>query len=183
MQLLNVHTLRLTAFYDQDIPPYATLSHMWEEEEIFYGDICDPKKHLPQHKKGFFKVKHSCEQAASDGFDWIWIETCCIDKSSSVELSEAINSMFRWYNDSAVCYAYISDFNNTDVDSVDFVDSRWFTTGWTLQELIAPQKNVVFFDESWEEIGCREHESLANEIAKATGIPSDLVERRNTQFP
>ncbi|KAK3351101.1 heterokaryon incompatibility protein-domain-containing protein, partial [Neurospora tetraspora] len=182
MQLLNVHTLRLTTFYDQDVPRYAILSHTWEDEEILYGDICDPEKPFPQHKKGFFKVKHSCEQAACDEFDWIWIDTCCIDKSSSAELSEAINSMFRWYNDSAVCYAYISDVVKTDAQSVRFVDSRWFTRGWTLQELIAP-KRVVFFDARWERIGWRQHESLANEIAEATGIPSDLLERRNTQLP
>lgn len=145
MQLLNLHTFRLTTFYDQDVPDYAILSHTWEDEEILYADICDQEKPLPQHKKGVYKFKRSCYQAACDGFDWIWIDTCCIDKSSSAELSEAINSMFRWYSDSDICYAYISDVITADVESVRFGNSRWFTRGWTLQELIAP-KNVVFFD-------------------------------------
>ncbi|KAK3403413.1 heterokaryon incompatibility protein-domain-containing protein, partial [Sordaria brevicollis] len=179
MQLLNVHTLRLTTFYDQDTPPYAILSHTWEDEEILYGDVCDQEKPLPQQKKGFFKVKRSCEQAACDGFDWVWIDTCCIDKSSSAELSEAINSMFRWYNDSEICYAYISDVIKADADSVRFENSRWFTRGWTLQELLAP-KIVVFFDTKWQKIGWRGHELLANKIFEATGIPQDLLERGDT---
>jgi len=85
-------------------------------------------------KAGFTKVEKTCEQAADDGLDHVWIDTCCIDKSSSAELSEAINSMFAWYTDSSIYYAYLADVDNP----VDFDSSKWFARAWTLQELLAP---------------------------------------------
>ncbi|XP_044714905.1 heterokaryon incompatibility protein (HET) domain-containing protein [Hirsutella rhossiliensis] len=130
MRLLNVYTLGLTTFMgaDEDIPPYAILSHTWDQSEVTFEDM------------------QSCARASRDGLDYIWIDTCCIDKSSRAELSEAINSMFRWYQQSSVCYVYLKDFEVSG--RVDFCASRWFDRGWTLQELIAP-RNVVFLDQKW----------------------------------
>jgi len=110
-----------------------------------------------------------------DGYEWVWIDTYCIDKSSSAELSEAINSMFGWYKKSAICYAYLADVpSNGDpqVPQSAFSKSRWFTRGWTLQELIAP--NILeFFSNDWKKLGSRR--SLSARISQITTIDSDVL--------
>jgi hypothetical protein len=108
MRLLNVETLQLREFIGSDVPSYAILSHRWEDEEVTFDDMRNDMQAARQ-KQGFAKITSCCEQAQADGFEYIWIDTCCIDKSSSAELSEAINSMFQWYKRSSVCYAYLSD--------------------------------------------------------------------------
>lgn len=99
MWLLNTATLKLEYFLGK-------ASHRWEEnEELTFGNVTETSVGV----MGYHKVKKFCEIAASDGFDYGWADTCCIDKKSSAELSEAINSMFRYYRESAVCYAYLMD--------------------------------------------------------------------------
>jgi hypothetical protein len=98
MRLINTSTLTLTEFIGFDIPEYAILSHMWGEDEIRLQDL-GPAPNFPDttlHKAGFQKVQRFCEIAKNDGYRWAWCDTCCIDKSSSADLSEAINSMFKW---------------------------------------------------------------------------------------
>lgn len=136
--------LRHIDFPPSDIPPYAILSHTWEQDEVQYSDVITG---TAATRAGYDKLRDACRRALDDGFAYIWIDTCCIDKSSSAELSEAINSMFAWYRDSNVCYAFLSDFDPRQ-DSVSFSDCRWFTRGWTLQELIAP-RTILFFDAAW----------------------------------
>ncbi|KAI1416279.1 HET-domain-containing protein [Hypoxylon sp. FL1857] len=151
MRLLHVHTRELEEYSGEFIPPYAILSHTWSKHEVTFQELSKP-----DHKsyKGYTKIEGCCRQAAKDGLHYVWIDTCCIDKSSSAELSEGINSMFQWYRNAAVCYIYLSDviakddpFNTPS----DFRQSRWFTRGWTLQELLAPME-LVFFDMHWDEI-------------------------------
>ncbi|EEU46243.1 uncharacterized protein NECHADRAFT_18070, partial [Fusarium vanettenii 77-13-4] len=166
MRLLNTTSLKLEYFVEDETPMYAILSHRWEAEEILFEDV--QTKEWPQ-KRGAKKVKKACRRAKRDGFGYIWIDTCCIDKSSSAELSEAINSMFNWYHDSQVCYAYLFD-----VPRKDFNESEWFTRGWTLQELIAPQQ-VHFFDRQWEKIGDRL--SLLDSIVDITAIDRRVLGR------
>lgn len=103
-----------------------------------------------KQKRGFEKVEGSCHRAKLDGYEYIWIDTCCIDKRSSAELSEAINSMFAWYESANVCYAFLEDVQ----DQAGLPTSRWFTRGWTLQELIAPH-DVQFYNKNWEFLGDR----------------------------
>jgi len=144
MRLLNAHTLELKTFVD-NIPSYAILSHCWEDEEVVFSDIADLER--AKKKKGFAKIEKTCELAVADGLEYAWVDTCCIDKSSSAELSEAINSMFAWYRDSDHCYAYLSDVEFegafAEVQSaryrIAFSRSRWFERAWTLQELLAPK--------------------------------------------
>ncbi|KAH6623451.1 heterokaryon incompatibility protein-domain-containing protein [Chaetomium tenue] len=183
MRLLNTSTLRLESFFDPYVPRYAILSHTWEDEEVLFEDIRDAREPLPVHKKGFTKVQGSCRQARQDGFGYIWIDSCCIDKSSSAELSEAINSMFQWYHKSRRRYAYLVDINAPAGErSVSFRQSRWFTRGWTLQELIAP-RDVRFYDHNWSFLGIRQTsgdnpgtlEDMADEISNATTIPVNLL--------
>src|ERR1700733_11317378 len=109
--------------------------------------------------------------AAADGFHYIWIDTCCIDKASSAELSEAINSTYRWYHESGVCYAYLADVPPNAVDD-EFAKSRWFTRGWTLQELIAPS-TVIFLGKEWQKMGTKS--SRQRIISEVTGIPTNIL--------
>ncbi|KAK4641752.1 hypothetical protein QC761_503600 [Podospora bellae-mahoneyi] len=110
MRLLNTETLNFETFYDK-IPVYAIISHTWESDEVLFQDI---ENGTAERRDGFAEVKGAVGQPVKDGFKYTWIDTCCIDKSSSAELSEAINSMFRWYREAQVCYAYLSDVNHDD---------------------------------------------------------------------
>lgn len=171
LRLLATATLELKTFMGE-IPPYAILSHTWleEGEEVTLDDL----KHgigKARSKKGYPKLKDSARLAWLKGFAYIWIDTCCIDKASSAELSEAINSMYRWYKDAAVCYAYLADVLNAN-DNVEFKHSRWFTRGWTLQELIAP-KQLHFYSASWEHIGSRD--DLVRVIEDVTHVPRSVL--------
>ncbi|KAF5343977.1 hypothetical protein D9758_012905 [Tetrapyrgos nigripes] len=175
MRLLNTSTYELEEFVGSFIPEYAILSHTWEDEEVLFSDLRDEfTRKAAELKNGWQKVLGTCRQARIDGLEWVWIDTCCIDKESSAELSEAINSMFRYYGDSFVCYAYLSDYRITVAGYPDarngnatFERCRWFTRGWTLQELLAPA-DMVFFDAEWKDMGTRL--GLRDAISKVTGI-------------
>jgi hypothetical protein len=173
MRLLHSKTLKLKNFEGDQCPPYAILSHTWEEDEVSFQDI---QGYDADKKAGYDKIRHCCQVAAADGFEYAWVDTCCIDKSSSSELSEALNSMYRWYRDSAVCYAYLSDVpshENPCTRASAFSQSRWFTRGWTLQELIAPS-SLIFFNSVWEEVGTRS--SLQGVISDITNIQIEVLE-------
>ncbi|KAK1757187.1 HET-domain-containing protein [Echria macrotheca] len=172
MRLLHTRTLQLENFLGT-VPPYAILSHTWEKEEVTLEDMKPGGR--PKEMQGYHKLKRSARLARHEGYEYIWIDTCCIDKSSSAELSEAINSMFQWYKESAICYAYLADVADiNDIDSQEscFRKSRWFTRGWTLQEMIAP-KEVVFLGNSWSRLGTRL--SLANTIESVTKVPETIL--------
>jgi hypothetical protein len=152
MRLLDSASLCLSEFFGDRIPQYVILSHTWGEDEVTFQDIQDLKK--AREKKAFRKLEQCCNKAHLDGFQWVWIDTCCIDKTSSAELSEAINSMYQWYRDSQICYAYLEDVRlvYAGIAGKDLKESRWFTRGWTLQELIAPSI-VEFYDTDVSIIG------------------------------
>jgi hypothetical protein len=170
MRLLESSTLQIKEFSNTSPPPYVILSHTWGSEELSFQDI----QHSPvKVGKGFQKIQKCCTQAVRDGYQWVWIDTCCIDKTSSAELSEAINSMYKWYKDANVCYAYLDDVAGGVVfDEQAFKMSRWFTRGWTLQELIAP-KFVEFYAADWTEIGTKC--SLLKLIMDVTGIQGPVL--------
>lgn len=177
MRLLDSRTLRLVEFFGASIPKYAILSHRWEDEEVSLQDM---QTGVAKDKKGYRKIESCCRRARLDGHEWVWIDTCCIDKTSSAELSEAINSMFRWYQRAWMCYAYLSDVRNEtagyqgeawrllDAFTLRALnDSLWFTRGWTLQELIAPDE-VTFYDKDWCKIGTKT--DLKETLSSITGI-------------
>jgi hypothetical protein len=130
---------------------------------------------LAKTKEGYTKIQNCCRQALRDGYDHVWIDTCCIDKSSSAELSEAINSMYKWYARAKVCYAYLNDVESTQ-DPRDkrssFKKSEWFKRGWTLQELIAP-KSVLFLAKDWVQIGSKR--SLADVVEAITKVDEKVL--------
>ncbi|RMX86972.1 hypothetical protein D0869_02689 [Hortaea werneckii] len=112
MWLLNAKTYALKFFHTaKTAPPYAILSHTWEDDEVLFKDMDDLEK--AKAKSGWQKIEYICRQALEDGLQWAWVDTCCIDKSSSAELSEAINSMFKWHECSTVCYVYLCDVTMT----------------------------------------------------------------------
>ncbi|RSL52446.1 hypothetical protein CEP54_010902 [Fusarium duplospermum] len=170
MRLINTTTLEVEEFFDISIPEYAILSHTWGDGEVSLQDWADRKNR--RFKPGFQKIMWSCSQAVKDKLDYVWVDTNCIDKTSSAELSEAINSMFKWYRRSTICYVYLEDVPAMTLDQCIEADSvfrsaRWFTRGWTLQELIA-SPNIIFFSNDWTPIATKA--KLAPCISEITGI-------------
>jgi hypothetical protein len=163
---------------DEQIPHYAILSHTWEGQEVTYKDLKDYRDVEDvgaKLKGGYRKIFFCAEQAKRDGLDHFWVDTCCIDKSNSQELQEAVNSMFRWYQNAKKCYVYLSDVKHSTLDGdseSSLRGSRWFTRGWTLQELLAPQ-SVEFFSTTRARLGDRE--SLKHIIHEITRIPVDAL--------
>ena len=171
MRLINTTTLQFCEFFDGDLPRYAILSHRWGSDEASFQDF---EKGVQQSREGFAKIKQCCDHASQHGFEWAWIDTCCIDKKSSAELTEAINSMYNWYRRAKVCYVHLTDVlweNGTSelhqASMKRFRESLWFTRGWTLQELLAPPIHH-FVDQNWRDIGTKD--DLAQEISEITGI-------------
>ncbi|KAF2167629.1 hypothetical protein M409DRAFT_66106 [Zasmidium cellare ATCC 36951] len=187
MRLLNVHDLTLRQFNAANLPKYAITSHRWYEDQE--ASMRDLPNGLDMSKSGHRKVKGFAEYVRKnvEGIEWIWIDTCCINQDNSHELSEAINSMFKWYLHAQVCLAYLADVPSTS-DNNTFERSAWFTRGWTLQELLAP-KVVVFLTGNWEVIGSKGHYSrsitpvtlnvgkwLTPEVSSITRIPQTVLD-------
>ncbi|KKP03515.1 hypothetical protein THAR02_04378 [Trichoderma harzianum] len=200
MRLLDARTLGLVDITDDSIPPYAILSHTWGDEEITIQQLrrlggcsqttlaspqtLDKKRRAIVLKKGYIKISGAAQLAVSRGLDYIWVDTCCIDKTSSAELSEAINSMYLWYEKSAECYAYLSDVEPVlaAADATAFHEtlrrSRWFTRGWTLQELIAP-KIVLFYAKDWGFLGQKHTPpEFTKAISDITNIDQEVLNGR-----
>ncbi|KAI8630794.1 heterokaryon incompatibility protein-domain-containing protein [Xylariaceae sp. FL1651] len=170
MWLINARTLELELKVEPETNSYAILSHVWEEEEAW-------------KKKGFKKIRQTCRFALERDLKYAWVETCCIDKSSSAELSEAINFMFRWYQESGFCVAFLSDLPPSSEPNRDFPlqfpQCRWLTRGFTLQELIAPYL-VEFYDAQWNYRGGRR--SWKSLISESTGIDEAILEDSEGPF-
>lgn len=204
MRLLKAKGYQLVEANDipTPFPQYAILSHTWisPKDEITYQDLKQRKGDIENDifkQKGWAKLQEYCDRAASDGWEWAWMDTCCIDKTNPADTQEAINAMFRWYQNAGICYAYLDDvdvsrimnepdFVDTDLDDIAgrnnvndptsfahealrpfLTKAKWFSRGWTLQELLAPPY-LVFVDQAWRRIGTRE--SWAEEIQKASRI-------------
>lgn len=176
MRLLHIDTLQLEEFVASP-PPYIALSHTWGKQEITLQELHSPDFRTTCRKEGWIKILDFCQavkkyqvEQRENPVQYVWVDTCCIDKTSSAELSEAINSMFRWYRESEICFAFLDDvqYDGGPVRS-HFSGARWFTRGFTLQELLAPTE-VQFFDKRWHYIGSRK--GLSRRISKVTRIPS-----------
>jgi hypothetical protein len=173
MRLINTTTQTLDEFESADTPPYAIVSHTWTNGEITYQDLAHERN--AGKEAGYAKLDNGCKVAAAAGFDYLWLDTCCIDKTNNVELSEAINSMFQWYKNASICFAYLADVpESADPPAANspFSRSKWFTRGWTLQELLAPSE-VMFLANDWTEIGHKT--AFVSLITEITGIPSDFL--------
>ena len=233
MRLINTATLKLESFAYPDVPEYAILSHTWGKgaEEVSFQDLVDLE--TSKRKLGFSKIEKTCQLARDSKINYAWVDTCCIDKSSSTELSESINSMYTWYRKSKVCYVYIDDWPpgydwanlgplaNDDLNTENglrverspastddtnwheclenildssYPDSdscstasnpnpsspplKWFTRGWTLQELIAPTK-VEFYDQTWTLKGVKSDPVVLGHLSRITGVTAHILEDGN----
>jgi hypothetical protein len=198
MRLLHATELRFQEFLESETPAYAILSHRWGANEVSYQDMLEvlhpnTKLHTvlgttpPSIQDWRFAKIQSCRiKALEKHLHWIWVDTCCINKESSAELTESINSMYRWYQGARVCFVYMSDVLHKETKSGAVVkvtnephtrrfrDSDWFTRGWTLQELLAP-KELVFYDALWRYIGTKT--KLAQQIAERTCIDFNIIQR------
>ena len=168
--------IELFEVFDEQVD-YAILSHRWghAKDEVSYIDM---QNGLARQKKAFQKVEACCWQVLQDGFEYVWIDTCCIDKSSSAELSEAINSMYEYYKRSSICYAYLEDVDSGEdiwSDDSTFRSSQWFTRGWTLQEMVAPS-NVTFFAKDWNVVG--QKRTLSKLLYEITNVMEDVLLHR-----
>ena len=184
MRLLSCRpedAFELTTFIDERLPPYAILSHTWadSQEEVTYDELVAG---VGKEKAGYAKLRFCGERAAKDNLKYFWVDTCCINKATSDELGTAINSMFRWYQRAAKCYVFLSDvavpFDVADPQLYRitwenaFRRSRWFTRGWTLQELLAPA-SVEFFSKEGRLLGSKI--SLEQEVHETTQIPFEVL--------
>jgi len=175
---------KVLEFRDDEVTKYAILSHRWIAQEVEYDEIVELAKMDEEmrdeirQRDGYRKILDSCKQAKKDGYEWLWVDTCCIDKQSSAELSEAINSMYRWYENAQVCYAYLHDVHDSSFPVARnhgrYANSwpEWFSRGWTLQEMIAP-RNVRFFNTEWRAIG--DKRTLARTLQEITGVPKHIL--------
>ncbi|KAF2093417.1 HET-domain-containing protein, partial [Rhizodiscina lignyota] len=186
MRLLNVLTFKLEEFIGDQIPPYAILSHTWETEEPTIEDVQDLNE---VRLTALTKIQYCFKQARLDRIDYVWLDTCCIDKRSSAELTEAINSMYSWYESANVCYAFLPDvqvpedhlppgddtpesFPTNLALELRLSQSRWFTRGWTLQELLAP-KHIKFFGHNWTYFGMKT--ALVSTLSRTSGIDMSVL--------
>ncbi|KAK8110614.1 Vegetative incompatibility protein HET-E-1 [Apiospora kogelbergensis] len=168
MRLINTLTLELVFFIEP--PPYAILSHRWTEDEVLFEDVERPLSEWGD-KAGASKVLQGSAKAFELGHRYLWVDSCCIDKKSSAELTEAINSMYTWYWNAEICLAYLSDVRSVDT----LLGSLWFSRGWTLQELVAP-RNLHFYSATWADLGSRE--SWAKQISQATRISLEILQQQ-----
>ncbi|KAI8958484.1 heterokaryon incompatibility protein-domain-containing protein [Daldinia sp. FL1419] len=191
MWFLNTEKLTLEYFNDAQVKrlPYAVLSHTWGSDEILFHEFADGREAL-QSRTGWRKMTRFCETALRHGFKHAWMDACCIDKRNSADLSEAINSMYKYYYKSAACFIYLEDVHKyaDEANSLPGVQvtrdqlltrvkaTRWVTRGWTLQELIAP-KQRFFLASDWSQI--EDGQDLLDTLVESTGIDKELLQDRD----
>ncbi|KAK7457222.1 hypothetical protein VKT23_010524 [Stygiomarasmius scandens] len=182
--LVDTHTHQLVEFNENNpTPPYAILSHMWMKNQHGHGEeVTLPElKRLhrgsdsdeTRSKSGYHKILSACNQAFRDGLDYIWIDTCCIDKRNHEDVALNIRSMYAYYQNTEICYAYLADKCVGSAERWTPGDSMWFRRGWTLQELLAPRQ-VIFFDQTWKRIGSKS--ALKDVLYQSTAIPQAILE-------
>jgi heterokaryon incompatibility protein (HET) len=169
MRLIDASTGKLHDFYLSDIPQYGILSHTWGDDEVSFLDMSSPDC---SSKTYYSKIAGVRRLALENGLKYAWVDTCCIDKSSSAELTESINSMFQWYKNAVVCFVILEDLQPEAAMEDRLPGCRWFTRGWTLQELLAP-KRVELYDMAWNHRGSKL--DFIQIISTATRIPPPVL--------
>ncbi|KAI0752920.1 heterokaryon incompatibility protein-domain-containing protein, partial [Daedaleopsis nitida] len=189
MRLVNTRTGEFLLASSPTEVKYAVLSHVWSKDgEQLYQDVRALQSTTPESEQttdldlesiallgASPKIRGACARALADGFDYIWMDFCCIDKTSSAKVSDAVNSMYSWYSQSAMCYVYLDDVSDDDQPyeaESQFRASRWHTRMWTLPELLAP-KHLTFLSANWKSLGTKQ--GLAKVIEEITGIASEVV--------
>ena len=174
MRLINTTTLQLEEFKSSREVKYGILSHTWGDSEVTFEDMASSS--VREQKKGWKKITNTCRLAKRCECDYAWVDTCCIDKSSSAELSESINSMFEWYANAVICFAYLEDLEPDVAVETWLPQCRWITRGWTLQELLAPRE-VHFFDKLWKRRGSKA--TLVEALRTSTQIDQSVLRKES----
>jgi hypothetical protein len=174
MRLIDCRSdsLQMQEFIDRPPFPFAILSHTWDSEEVNFQAFNNVATRTAA--KGWTKIEQTCREAKRCGFDYVWIDSCCIDKTNNAELSESINSMFQWYSEAELCLVYLDDFDaNVAASDRDAMlrQARWFSRGWTLQEIVAARA-ANFYDGAWNQLGTRS--SLRDELTSITKIDANV---------
>ncbi|OHE92115.1 hypothetical protein CORC01_12570 [Colletotrichum orchidophilum] len=194
MWLVDTESLKLVEVQGDPQEEYVILSHTWGSDEVTFQSfqalglasdaasspgVADSADQI-RSTRGFRKIQDAANLVKSHGHRYLWADTCCIDKTSSAELSESINSMYRWYEKAVICYAFLSDVEPVSVESPfdkdsSFQKSRWFTRGWTLQELIAP-RTVEFYAGDWSYVNTKQSRNdFCQLLARITGIDEQVL--------
>ncbi|KAF1813764.1 hypothetical protein P152DRAFT_366170, partial [Eremomyces bilateralis CBS 781.70] len=179
MRLLHTESFELEWFPENGVPPYAIVSHTSDWDEVLFSDMSSGLSWGVSSKKGFQKIAQCARMAkASYNLEWLWIDCCCIDRESEEEFEEAVNFTFMWYQQATVCFVYLSDVIVRPASSfeLDAADAKWFTRGWTLQELIAP-RNLEFYSGDWTYMG--EKSEHLEVLKRITGVPRTVLENGN----
>ncbi len=196
IRLLNAKSMEFKMFggsSSRKVPPYAILSHVWckdDDHEIIYQDMMAVRTHKRRDVRGFealdltddagdVRASHSkimghLANAVRCKIEWVWIDSCCINKHNHSELSSAINSMFTWYQNAARCFVYLADVTKSVLPSRS-QQIEWFTRGWTLQELLAAGwETTAFFNRDWRLLGSKR--DLMTEICQRSRIAPEHLE-------
>ncbi|KAK7448853.1 hypothetical protein VKT23_013582 [Stygiomarasmius scandens] len=170
-RFIDTRSLRLVDVKDDDEISYAILSHRWiEGQEVSYQDLDDPSDSQLKTKGGYIKIQKACFTARFYGYDYLWVDTCCIDQTDPEDVARNIGSMYAYYQNAAICVVYLHDMGPL-LKSIAY--SEWFTRGWTLQELVAPRRRL-FFDQEWKYKGTKI--DLKSMIGWVTGIQEEVLE-------
>jgi hypothetical protein len=186
MRLLDTATLEFHEYFDSETPRYAILSHTWGSEEVSFRDMeTKESQQTNSMKEGYKKIVDFCTKARCRSFKYGWVDTCCIDKRSSAELSEAINSMYTYYQKAGECYIYLADvkaFSHTKrirdawAEQMNQIKAcRWLTRGWTLQELIANTNRRIYTSDWSEVVAIGGLPDIHDIISEATTIPKSVL--------
>ncbi|KAG6332471.1 hypothetical protein ID866_6617 [Astraeus odoratus] len=178
---INVKHMQATI---SDYFQYSTLSHRWGPSESSLKDIQgNGSIYDMQYTFGLIKLQKFCHTVAHHGYAWAWSDTCCIDKTNSVELQKAIGSMFLWYQKSALTIVYLSDIPSSALPTM-LSGSEWFRRGWTLQKLLAPSA-ILFYTQDWSPYmnsTAQNHKQdayILNQLVHAARIPPQHLSKFN----
>ncbi len=221
-RLLDVNTFGIVLSedfedkYDKKVP-YAIVSHRWTKFERKFRHFQDPFSDTTaeiserlldptsidyDEHPGYAKIAKACQLARDDDIPYVWLDTCCINKfprdedpePDENETAQAISSMFRWYEEAVVCYAFLHDVSkdehlyrpgsSKEIKKSSaayrcrigaFGKSEWFERGWTLQELLAPRR-LEFYDHYWKPLGTKK--SKWSSISEVTGIQGEYIRQK-----
>jgi hypothetical protein len=154
---------------------YAILSHCPQKDEVLFADMADPDRAYSQEtkgKQGFAKLEMCSRIALDHGLQYVWIDTCCIDKNSSAEISEAINSTFRYFAESELCIAYLDDLEDHTKDDYFLSRSTWFSESWTLPALVA-SGDLHYYSHNWKKLGSKA--SLSRQTSHVSGVTERVL--------
>ncbi|KAL4069896.1 hypothetical protein V8B97DRAFT_2049062 [Scleroderma yunnanense] len=184
MDTVQQSSVTVFEFHPNETTAYTILSHWWNEQEVNYDEMVELVKTEEndeiRQRFGYKVILGSCEQAKRDGCKWLWVDICCIDKCSSADLSEVINSTYRWYEKSRVCYAYLHDVRGSSLPVDCWGDRVTTMDGWVrtrclvslTHKMIAPN-NVQFFNNDWQPIGNKRTFSYI--LSRITRVPQHIL--------